>query len=55
METGCCLGPEGNGVSMGGGDEGRPRLPKSWKDKESMPSKARDNMEKDEKEQSNKA
>ncbi len=27
MEMGCCLGSEGNGVSMGGGDEGRPKPP----------------------------
>jgi hypothetical protein len=55
MEMGCCLGSEGNGVSMGGWGEGGPRLPERGKDKESMPSKDRDNMEKDEKEQSNRA
>jgi hypothetical protein len=53
MGTGCCLGPERNGVSMGGGGEGGPGLPERGKDKQLMPSKGRDNMEKDEEEQPN--
>jgi hypothetical protein len=53
METGCCLGSEGNGVSMGGVSEGGPRPPERGKDKQSMPSKGGDNMEKEEEEQSN--
>jgi hypothetical protein len=55
MKMGCCLGSEGNGVSMGGGGEGGPELPEMGKDKKSMPSKGGNNMEKDEKEQSNRA
>jgi hypothetical protein len=53
METGCCLGSEGNSVSMGGVSEGGPGLPERGKDKQSMPSEGRDNMEKEEEEQSN--
>ncbi len=45
METGCCLGPERNGVSIGGGVEGGPRLPEKGKDKQLMPNKGGDNME----------
>jgi hypothetical protein len=47
------LGSEGNGVSMGGGGQSGPELPETGKVKPSMLSKGRDNMEKDEKEQSN--
>ncbi len=50
MVTGCCLGPERNGVSMGGGGEGMPSPPERGKDKQLMPSKGGDNMEKDEEE-----
>jgi hypothetical protein len=53
METGCCLGPESNGVSMGGGGEGGSGLPKRGKVKQLMPRKGRDNMEKDKEEQPN--
>ncbi len=52
IETGCCLGSEGNGVIVGEGSEGRPELPVMGKDKQSIPSKGGDNMEKDEEEQS---
>jgi hypothetical protein len=53
METGCCLGPEMNGVSIGGGVEGGPGLPEKGKDKQLMPNKGGDNMERDEEEQPN--
>jgi hypothetical protein len=55
MEMGCCLGSEVNGVSMGGGVESRPGPPERGKDKQLKPSKDRDNIEKDEEEQSNRA
>ncbi len=55
METGCCLGSQVNGVSMGGGVESRPGPPERGKDKQLKPSKDRDNIEKDEEEQSNRA
>jgi hypothetical protein len=55
METGCCLGSEGNGVRAGGRGEGGPGPPEKEKVKQLMPSKNRDNMEKDEEEQSNRA
>ncbi len=51
--TGCCLGPERNGVSMGGWGEGGPDLPERGKDRQVKPSKGRDNMKKDEEEQPN--
>jgi hypothetical protein len=51
METGCCLGSEGNGVSVGEGSEGGPGPPERGKDKQLMPNKGRDNMGKDEEEQ----
>jgi hypothetical protein len=53
METGCCLGSEGNGVSVGGKCEGGPGPSERGKDKQLMPSKNGDNMEKDEEGQSN--
>jgi hypothetical protein len=46
-----CLGPERNGASMGGGGEGGSGLPERGKDKQLMPRKGRDNMEKDKEEQ----
>ncbi len=49
METGCCLRPVRNGVSIGGGGEGGPGLP--GKDKQLIPNKGGDNMGKDEEEQ----
>ncbi len=45
---GCCLGPEGNGVSSGEGGEGGPGPPDKKQDKQSTPSKERDNMEQEE-------
>ncbi len=51
MDTGCCLGPEMNKVSMGGGRWGRPGPPERGKGKQLMRSKGGDNMEKDEEEQ----
>jgi hypothetical protein len=39
MRAGCCLGPEGNGVSSGEGGEGGPGPPRSGEDKQSTPSK----------------
>ncbi len=53
METCCCLGPERNGVSIGGGGKGRPSPPERGKDKHLMPNRGRDNMGKDEEEQPN--
>ncbi len=53
METGCCLGSEGNGVRAGERGEGGPWPPEKEKVKQLMPSKNGDNMEKDEEEQSN--
>jgi hypothetical protein len=41
----CCLSPERNGVSIGGG-EGGPSPPERGKDKQLMSSKGGDNMEK---------
>jgi hypothetical protein len=49
MRAGSCLGPEGNGVSSGGGGEGGPGPPKSGEDKQLTPSKEGDNMEQEEK------
>ncbi len=49
METGCCLGPERNGVNVGEG----PGPPERGKDKQLMSSKGGDKMEKDEEEQPN--
>jgi hypothetical protein len=48
IEVGCCLGPEGNGVSLGEGGEGGPGPPRGRKDKHSVFSEGRDNMDKDE-------
>jgi hypothetical protein len=53
MEMGCCLGPERNGVNIGGGGEGGPGPPERRTEKQLMPSKGGDNMEKDEEEQPN--
>jgi hypothetical protein len=44
MGAGCCLGPEGNGVCLGEGDEGGPGPPGSRKDKQSVLSESRNNM-----------
>ncbi len=52
VETGCCLGSEGNGVSLGEGSEGGPGPPGGRKDKQSVLNKGRDNMGKDEEDQS---
>ncbi len=52
VEVGCCLGSEENGVSMGGGGEGGPGTPGGRKDKQSVPNKGRDNIGKDEEDQS---
>jgi hypothetical protein len=51
MEAGCCLGPEGNGVSLGEGGEGGPGAPGGGRDKQSVLSKSRDNMGKGEEDQ----
>ncbi len=50
MREGCCLGPEGNGVSLGleEGGEGGPGSPGGGRDKQSVLSDGRDNMYKDE-------
>ncbi len=50
-ETGCCLGSEGNGVSVGKGGRGGPGPPERGKDKQSVPNKGRDSMGKDEEDQ----
>ncbi len=46
-EAGCCLGPEGSGVSSGEGGEQGPSPPGGGKHKQSVLSKGRDNMGKD--------
>ncbi len=51
VEMGCCLGSEGNGVSMGKDGEGRPGPPERRKDKQSVPYKGRDNIGKDKEDQ----
>jgi hypothetical protein len=51
METGCCLCPVRNGVSLGGGGEGGPGPPERGKDKQLIPNKGGDNIGKDEEEQ----
>jgi hypothetical protein len=48
IEAGCCLRPEGNGVSLGEGGEGGPGPPGGGKDKHSVFSEGRDNIGKDE-------
>ncbi len=48
MRAGCCLGPEGNRISLGDGGEGETGPPGSEGDKQSVLSKGRDNMDKDE-------
>jgi hypothetical protein len=50
MGAGCCLEPEGNGVSLGEGGEGGPSPPRGEGDKQSVLSKGRDNMDQDEEE-----
>jgi hypothetical protein len=45
--AGCCLRPEGNGVSLGEGGEGEPEPPGGEKDKQSTLREGRDNMGKD--------
>jgi hypothetical protein len=50
MGVGRCLGPEGNGVSLGEGGEGGPGPPGDKEDKQSVLSGGRDNMEKEEEE-----
>ncbi len=51
VETACCLGPEGNGVSSGGVGEGGPSPPGGGKYKQSVLSEGRDNMSKDDEDQ----
>ncbi len=51
MEAGCCLGSEGNGVSVEEAGEGRPGPLERGKDKQSMPNKGRDNLGMDEEDQ----
>ncbi len=46
--AGHCLGPEGNGVSLGEGDERGLSPPESREDKQSMLSEEGGNMEKEE-------
>ncbi len=48
VEAGYCLESEGNGVSLGEGGEGGPGPPVGRKDKQSVLSRGRDNMAKDE-------
>jgi hypothetical protein len=51
IEAGCCLGPEGNGVSWGEGGEGGPSPLRGGKDKQSVLSVGGDNMGKDKEDQ----
>jgi hypothetical protein len=53
MGGGRCLGPEGNGVSLGEGGEGVLSPPGGRRDKQSVLSKGRDNMGKDEENRAN--
>jgi hypothetical protein len=55
LGAGCCLGPEGNGVSLGEGGERGLSPPGSKEDKQSVLNKGRDNMEKDEEERASRA
>ncbi len=49
MRAGCCLGPEGNGVSLGEGmGQGGPSPPGGGRDKQPVISEGRGNMDKDE-------
>jgi hypothetical protein len=52
MGVGRCLGPKGNGVSLGEGGHGPPG---SKEDKQSVLNENRDNMEKDEEERASQA
>jgi hypothetical protein len=45
-----CLGPEGNGVSLGKGDKGGPGPRRNEGDKQSVLNEVRENMDKDEEE-----
>jgi hypothetical protein len=51
VETGCCLGSEGNGVSVEEGGKGGPGPPERGKDKQSVPNISRDKIGKDEEDQ----
>jgi hypothetical protein len=55
MGVGRCLGPEGNGVTLGKGGEGGPAPPGSKDDKKSGLSEGRGNMEREEEEQASQA
>ncbi len=55
MRVGCCLGPEGNGVSSGEGGEGGPGPSSEEGDKQSTPSKEGGNMEQEEEGRTSKA
>jgi hypothetical protein len=55
VETEHCLGPEGNGVSLRGGGQGRAGPPGSQEDKQSVLSEGRDSMKKEEEEQASHA
>jgi hypothetical protein len=55
MGAGCCLGPEGNRISLGEGGEGGPGPQRGEGDKQSVLNKVRDNMEKDEEEWASRA
>ncbi len=46
-KSGRCLGPEGNGVSLGEGRDGGPSPPGSREDKQSSPSEEGGNIEKE--------
>ncbi len=50
MGAGRCLGPEGNGVSLGKGVREGPDPPRGEGDKQSVLSEGRGNMEKEEEE-----
>ncbi len=51
MRVGCCLGPEGNGVSLGERGEGGPGPPGDEKDKQLVLSAGRGQHGKDEEDQ----
>jgi hypothetical protein len=55
MGAGCCLGPEGNRISLGEGGEGGSGPQRGEGNKQSVLNKVRDNMEKDEEEWASRA
>jgi hypothetical protein len=53
--VGCCLGPEGNGVNPGRGNDGGPSLPDRERDKQSTACKERGNSNMEQEEEGKKS